>query len=331
LKIWGMALGGYPRSRLARYALRDYERGSISYHELHHRMVMAASEIIGAQKGAGFPVVVDGMVDWHDIFRPFARSWRNTSVDGLLRYFDNNFFYRIPVFTGEPDIIEPVWPPRVREYSLLADPASLKIVLPGPVTMAKMSKSPAGMKWEELAELIANLLAREVELTREFNVFVQVDEPILSDRKATPDDAALAADLVSKIVGSIAERAILAVYFDFPSRTVLERLLDAKTRYVMLDLVDSPRRAAEHAIPLDGHVPVLGLVDGRRIHTDRLADDIVNTVKTLAPGAGEIVVTTSTWMDLIPYRYALKKTSIVSRMVVDLAERLGGEPYTLWR
>ena len=328
--VWGMALGGYPRSRIARYALRDAERGSISYLELHRRLALASAEIIGAQKAAGLPVVVDGMVDWHDIFRPFVRSWRNVSVNGLLRYFDNNFFYRIPVFTGEPDIIEPVWPQRVREYSLLADPATLKIVLPGPVTLARMSEHP-GMSEDELADLIANLLSREVSLTQEYGVYVQIDEPILSDRKATPDDAALAAELASKILGPASDRGIIAVYFDFPDRRVLEKLLEVKAKYVMLDIVDSPARARENAIPLTGHVPVVGVVDGRRIHSDSLSEATVSIIKTLAAESDEIVVTTTAWMDLIPYRYALKKTSILGGIVRELASRIGGETRTLWR
>ncbi len=292
---------------------------------------MVASEIIGAQKAAGLPVVVDGMVDWHDIFRVFVRSWRNVSVNGLLRYFDNNFFYRIPVFTGEPDIIEPVWPQRVRELSLIADPSTLKIVLPGPVTMAKMSKTTeTGISVEELARLIANLLRREVELTLEYNVYVQIDEPILSDRRASPSDAELAVELAEEIAGPALDRAIIAVYFDFPGREVLERLVESKIRYIMLDIADSPARARENAIPLSGHVPVLGLVDGRRIHTDRLSDKLMKPVRVLAEGAGEIVVTTTTWMDLIPYRYALKKTMIVSEMVREVASMLGGEPYYIW-
>ncbi|MCE4628479.1 MAG: hypothetical protein F7C34_04970 [Desulfurococcales archaeon] len=328
--VWGMVLGGYPRSRLARYALRDAERGSIPYLELHKRIALASAEIIGAQKAAGLPVVVDGMVDWHDIFRPFIRSWRNVSVNGLLRYFDNNFFYRIPVFTGEPDIIEPVWPQRVREYSLLADPATLKVVLPGPLTLAKMSEHP-GFRDEEIADLVANLLSREVSLVQEYGVYVQIDEPILSDRKATRDDATLAVDLASKILGPVSDRGIFAVYFDFPSKQVLEKLLEVKARYLMLDIEDSPARARENAVPLTGHVPVVGIVDGRRIHTDRLSDTTVSIVKALAEETDEVVVTTTTWMDLIPYRYALKKTSILGEIVRELASRVGGEVRTLWR
>ncbi|MCE4624841.1 MAG: hypothetical protein F7C35_03135 [Desulfurococcales archaeon] len=331
MKVWGMVLGGYPRGRLARYSLRDRERGTIRSSQFSVEMLKTHAEVIGVQKAAGLPVVVDGMIGWHDIFRPFIRNWRNVSVDGLLRYFDNNFFYRIPVFTGEPDIIEPVWPGRVAEFSLLADPARLKIVLPGPVTMALMSKNKAGLSTEELAERIAYLLRREVELTLEYNVYVQIDEPILSMRNAEEHWAGLAVELANNIISGVEDRSIIAVYFDFPSKKILETLLGVRAKYVSLDIVDSPRRAEENALPLDDHVPVVGVVDGRRIHEDRISDTILSIIKKLSGSGDEIVLTTTTWMDLIPFRYALKKTNILGRMVDFIAERLGGEAVKLWR
>ncbi len=331
MKVWGMVLGGYPRSRLARYTLRDLERGDLSLSDYTQRIRATHAEIIGVQKGAGLPVVVDGMVDWHDMFRPFVRSWRNVSLDGLLRYFDNNFFYRIPVFTGEPDIIEPVWAWRVREFSLLADPARLKIVLPGPLTMAKMSKNNTSLSIEDLADRIARLLRREVELVSGFDVFVQIDEPILSDRKTTVDDAKLAVDLANEIVKDVEDRSVFAVYFDFPSKSIVEELLNLNAKYLMLDISDSIIRAEREAVPLTGHVPVLGIIDGRRIHEDQISERIIRIIKTLAQDTEEIVVSTTTWMDLIPYRYALKKTFILARTVESLASKLKGEPVRLWR
>jgi len=333
LKVWGMVLGGYPRGRLARYTLRDAERGTIDYTARYRGLLQAHSEIIGVQKAAGLPVVVDGMVDWHDIFRPFVESWRNVAVDGLLRYFDNNFFYRIPVFTGEPDIREPVLAPRVREYWLLADPAILKVVVPGPVTLSRMARNESELDDDELAERIAYVLSLEVRLAFEAGAgMVQVDEPYLADIDATRDDAVLAAELVSKIVEGYEDRAVLAVYFDAPRKEVYDAILETKTSYISLDITDVGARAVnlvkERGVP--GHKPVLGLIDARRIHTDEI-ERLADLALDLASGADELVLTTTTWLDLIPYRYSLKKTILLGRLVEKVAERAGVEPESLWR
>lgn len=335
MRIWAMVLGGYPRSRLARYSLRDREKGKIGLTEYHSGVIKAHSEVIGAQKTAGLPVVVDGMIDWHDIFRPFVESWRNVSVNGLLRYFDNNFFYRIPVFTGEPDVVNPVLAGRVIEYAPLADPAVLKVVVPGPVTMAKMSINRTEYRLEELAEKIAYALRIEVEKAFEHGAgMVQVDEPILADLDASPDDAALSVDLVNNIIKGFEDKSVLAVYFDAPKQSVYERMLDSKARYLMIDVADARERALKLVDEkgFGNHVPVLGLVDARRIHDDKyevIASDLDRARKII--DADEIVLTTTTWMDLIPYRYSLRKTFLLGSLAERYAAERGLELYSIWR
>ncbi len=333
--IWGMVLGGYPRSREARHLLRDVERGVLNPSNISARLLKIHAEIIGVQKATGFPYIVDGMTDWHDIFRPFIKSWRNVSINGLLRYFDNNFFYRVPVFTGEPDIISPVLSPRVREFSSLADPARLKVVVPGPVTMVRMSRNLTGLSSEELAEKIANLLRREVEEAVAAGAgFIQVDEPFLSDIDASKDDAYLAVDLVNRIVKGFEEQSSVAVYFNIPSKDVYRVLLNVSTKYLSIDVYDAPRRAFDliRSMGFGGHIPVLGVIDGRRIHDDDL-NNIIENVSSLEENnsVDELVLTTTTWMDLIPYRYSLRKTIILSRLVERYAEERGHQVYTIWR
>lgn len=335
MKIWGMVLGGYPRGRYARYALRDKERGSKRLSEANIDLVKAHSEIIGVQKAAGFHYVVDGMIDWHDIFRPFVESWRNAAVDGLLRYFDNNFFYRIPVFTGEPDITEPVLARRVLEYALLADPSKLKIVVPGPITFTKLSKNRSGYSDTELAEKIAYVLRREIELALEAGAgIVQIDEPFLASMDADVDDAALAVDLVNMIVDGFEDKAILALYFDAPQPRVYERLLEVRAKYLMIDVADVGERALGllESKGLGGHAPVLGLIDARRIYDDDL-DKIVSSGERVRRccDPDELVITTTTWMDLIPYRYSLRKTFLLARILEEYSRKLGYELVNMWR
>ena len=334
MRIWGMVLGGYPRSREARHLLRDVERGLVPPAEASLRLQRVHSEIIGVQKAAGLPVIVDGMVDWHDIFRPFARSWRNVSVDGLLRYFDNNFFYRIPVFVGEPDAIEPVLAPRVRDFVELAHPSVLKVVVPGPVTFARLSKNSSGLSGEELAVKIASILRQEVSKAVEAGAgFIQVDEPFLADIDATRDDAVLAVELFNKIIKGYEEKASIAVYFNAPSPDVYEAILNVKSRYLSIDVYDTRTRALDllAAKGFGDHVPVLGVIDGRRIHDDDI-DRIVDDVRRLVDkNTEELVLTTTTWMDLIPFRYSLRKTILLSRLVEKFAEEMDSEAYTIWR
>ncbi|BAA81060.2 putative methylcobalamin:homocysteine methyltransferase [Aeropyrum pernix K1] len=327
--IQGQVLGGYPRSRYVRRALRRLEQGEISAVELMGVLNQASSAVIGAQVSQGFPYVVDGMLDWHDIFRPFAEAWRNVTPTGLLRYFDNNFFYRIPLFTGEPEPTDPVLAPRVLSYSQVAEPAKLKVVVPGPVTFTLMSRNESGISDEELAEAIANLLADEVEKAVKAGAgFVQVDEPILSEPKATRDHALLAAELAGVIASrSGSAETMLSVYFYPPKPEVYEALLEARVDYLMVDLVAAGSKGLEVITGKGaGEGLALGVIDARSIYSESLEKveaPVRRIVESVKPE--KIILTTSTWLDLIPYRYALRKTALLGRYTYALAEKLGAQ------
>jgi 5-methyltetrahydropteroyltriglutamate--homocysteine methyltransferase len=329
MRVWASPLGGYPRSRVVRRALRDYERGLLGYGELERVVGEATAVIIGSQLSSGVSHVVDGMVDWHDMFRPFVESWRNVTVSGLLRYFDNNFFYRIPVFTGEPEANKLVWAPRVRRYAPLAEPSGFKIVVPGPITFTLMSTNKSGYSDSELAEAIARLLAGEVKAAVEAGAsMVQVDEPILTDPDTIRDMAVLAVELVNSIVGVAGgAKTVLALYFDVPKSDVYDVILDVKANCISVDVMDAPERALKllESKGFGGHCGVLGLINSRVIYDDPL-DKLVDLAVSIARSSGveELGVTTTTWLDLIPYSYSLRKTHLLGVLSSKVSERIGG-------
>ncbi len=337
MKVRAQSLGGYPRPRSVRRLLRQSERGEVDPEYRVRLLASASSAVIGAQIAAGFDVVVDGMLDWHDIFRPFASAWRNVTPTALLRYFDNNFFYRIPLFTAEPEPVEPVLAPRVRLYVPLAEPAGLKVVVPGPVTFTLMSEVIGGLRRDELAEAIARLLADEVRAAVEAGAsFVQVDEPILGDPEVGRDEASLAADLASRIAGAAGEaETMLAVYFYPPKREVYEEVLKAKVDYVMIDAVDGGGKGATLVAEAGGGRKgvALGVIDARSIYMDRY-EGVKSLVEAALEGLREkesLILTTSTWLDLIPYSYSIKKTRLLGLYAERIAGDLGLEYTGGWR
>ncbi|BES82430.1 hypothetical protein [Pyrodictium abyssi] len=330
LVVEAEVLGGYPRSERVRKTLRRFEeKAEEGFVDVARTVWEDTLLVVGAQLGAGLTTVVDPVIDWHDPLRPFAEAWRNVAVDGLLRWFDNNFFYRIPVFTDMPDPKKLVTPPRVIQLKkVLPKFARLKIVLPGPVTFAKLSKNMTGRSLEELAAEIAAILAREVEKAAEAGAaVVQVDEPFLADVDATPDDAELAAELASRILGAASAKGAatrLAIPYNVPEPQVYEKLLSVKADYIVLSMADNPAKALQllQAKGLGGHGLGAGIVQARDIYPDSYEKARETLDKAVeATGAEKLLVTTSAWLDLIPLNYAIEKT----RIVATIAERYRAE------
>ncbi len=304
--------------------MRDLERGSLPAHDIDWQLRAESAAVVGLQEALGFRFVTDGMVDWHDIFRPFVSAWRNVTVGGLLRYFDNNFFYRMPIFVDRPDPSQFVWAPRIRSLSGILEPNPMKIVIPGPLTFTLMSKNESGLGKEELAESVASALAMEARAAVEAGAgAVQIDEPFLTDQDVNEDDARLAAELISSITSQLSVPTILSLYFDVPKESVYEQLLNSKVSYISIDVADAPARAIQliSRKGFGGHGAVLGVVDARRIEDDRY-DAVAGWVKSLRPEVGdEVGLTTTTWFDVIPYTYSLRKAYILS----EIFNRLSAE------
>ncbi len=45
-------------------------------------------------------MITDGLYRWDDIFNPFIRFIEGVEVNGLFKFYENNFFYRSPVVRG---------------------------------------------------------------------------------------------------------------------------------------------------------------------------------------------------------------------------------------
>ena len=96
-------------------------------------------------------------------------------IGGLLRWFDNNVYYRRPVCVGE---LEWGGPSSVEVWRFASSVATkpVKAVIPGPVTFARLSVDEHYGTHEEFVLAIARVLAQEAfELEAAGVRYLQVD------------------------------------------------------------------------------------------------------------------------------------------------------------
>ncbi len=134
--IKAMLTGIYPRSEALVQATRDYERGRIEEERLHQRLEADRRALFALQIKNDFDFLTDGLLNWHDEFRPLVSATSGLALGPLVRYFDTNTFYRQPVFEGamkfDPQALEPYF--RGRDSNHL-----WKATLPSPCCLYAMS------------------------------------------------------------------------------------------------------------------------------------------------------------------------------------------------
>jgi 5-methyltetrahydropteroyltriglutamate--homocysteine methyltransferase len=92
--------GIYPRSEEVVAATRGLERGRTSAEEVATAFKRAREELVEVQREAGLDYFSDGLLRWQDLFRPLVEATPGLEARTLVRWFDNNTFFRAPEVTG---------------------------------------------------------------------------------------------------------------------------------------------------------------------------------------------------------------------------------------
>ncbi len=311
-----MLLGGLPRSDRARKTLRALEEGSIGVEEAERTLFEEEALAIGAQIGAGLRLVTDPALSWHDMLRPYAESWRGVTVDGLARWFDNNFFYRIPVFYSKPEPSKTILAPRARTLaSKLPRGYSLKVTSIGPLTMVKLSRVEPSVSVDEVLAEAARIIGDEARRALDAGaVLVELAEPWLGDIDASVEDAE---KLMSLLDHMPLDRIVLTIYYQPPRDDVWARL--DRVKILHLDYADNPKKALKCLERMCPETLVLGVLDARNIYLEprsRVEEAIREARRRCRES--KIILSTSSPLDLIPYVNAIQKM----RHLVELAEVL---------
>ncbi len=102
--------GIYPRSESVVAATRDLERGRTDPHRVDEAYRADREAFLQAQRAAGLDYLSDGLLRWQDLFRPLVEGSEGLDARVLVRWFDNNSFYRAPELTGRARLTDvPPW------------------------------------------------------------------------------------------------------------------------------------------------------------------------------------------------------------------------------
>lgn len=304
-------VGSYPKppdegqAFTVRKTLHAIERGGAGAEDLHAAQDDLVASIIAEQEEAGIDLITDGHARWDDILTPFARNFAGFEVGGLLRWFDNNVYYRRPICTGD---IEWRGPSSVDAFRFAKSVATkpVKAVLPGPVTFARLSVDEHYGRHEDFVLAIARVLAQEAfELEAAGASVIQIDEPALLD---APEDLELATNAVSLITDQLSSsETILATYFGDAKRLGPE-LLEIGVDSFGFDLISGPENLQLITdLPTEKKLQA-GIVDARNTMLES-EDELVRKIEELANVVGVecLRVNPSAGLEFLPREKARAK------------------------
>jgi 5-methyltetrahydropteroyltriglutamate--homocysteine methyltransferase len=311
-------IGDAPAAQRHRRAYAQRERGELSEPEWRTLEDEVTGEVLAEQAGVGLELLTDGQIRWYDPISHLARPLTNVTINGLLRYFDTNFYFRQPVVRGRIARPAPILARDFEVASAAAAPRPVKPVLTGPFSLARGSILEGGYpNRHALAQAYAEVLAQEVaDLARAGATLIQVDEPYLLQH---PEDV----DVVREGLATLAAArgtARLACYTYFGDALPLyDDLQGLPVDVLGLDFTYSPKLARRIAETGSAKVLALGLIDGRntKLETREVVHPVLDQV---LPRLGDTAyLNPSCGLEFLPRERARAKLETMVRLARDHA------------
>ncbi len=309
-------IGDSAEQQRLRRAIAAWERGELSDEQLRSVEDEVTREIMNEQIQTGLDIVSDGQIRWYCPFSYTARALQNVSINGLLRYFDTNFYFRQPVIEGPL-----VWqtPILLNDYRFAASVTDqpVKVILTGPYTMARYSIVKTDHYHHEtdpqLVYDYARAWAREVEaLVNAGARWIQFDEPALLKPNVPWNDVRAA----YKLIHNAAQDAEIAVaVFWGPLRPVWTELQNLPVERLVIDLIYGRDLLEVLATEGSPRSLGLGLIDGRNTKEDD-PQALLRILEQLVPRLTHTPhLTPSCGLELLPRERARAKLENLVRIV----------------
>lgn len=300
-------IGDTPDKQLLRRTIAQWERGEKTAEELaaaERELTRAALE---EQVAAGLELVTDGQIGWYDPISHLAGKLAGVRINGLLRFFDTNFYFRQPVvetrLTRQKGIVVSEF-----EQARAISSRPVKPVLTGPYTLAKFSivHHEPYKDLETLALAYAEVLAEEVAaLAAASATVIQVDEPAILKFPGDYTMFANALGVLAKKKGA----AKLALYTYFGDAAPLYgRFQELPVDAIGLDFTYSPRLVEVVTSSKSTKALGLGLIDGRNTRRED-AKTVLAALEKLLPAvrAADSYLNPSCGLEYLPRDRAFEK------------------------
>ncbi|WP_181686109.1 5-methyltetrahydropteroyltriglutamate--homocysteine methyltransferase [Halorhabdus salina] len=221
----------------------------------------AREEVIERQQTAGLDRVVEGQLRWDDMLAHPLAVHDNVDTRGIVRYYDNNNFYRDPVIEGEltpdGDVAS-----ELDAAAELVD-SGLQAVLPGPYSLADLASDEHYGDDAALLDGVAQFLAGELEQFPDVETLFLLEPSLVTDAPGDGDDER-ASKAIDTVADAIDAEVVVHTYWGALEEKVHAHLLDADVDALGYDLVSDHEQTIYNVNEYGTKDDVaLGLVDGQ--------------------------------------------------------------------
>lgn len=229
------------------------------------------SEVMDDQTDAELDRVVEGQARWDDMLAHPLTIHENVEPGGIVRYYDNNNFYRDPRVTGELTFSGDMAAELDAAAELLGSDAASKLqaVLPGPYTLADLATDEYFGDDTEFLQAVSEFLVGEVEaFPAHATLFLLEPSYVVNAPGDGLDERA--SEAIDAVAAATDADVIVHTYWEAFEEKPYAHLMDADVDAIGFDFVAADREATLECINEYGTKGdiALGLVDGQNTYVE---------------------------------------------------------------
>jgi 5-methyltetrahydropteroyltriglutamate--homocysteine methyltransferase len=260
--------GLYPLPDWAKEDLKDLKGnqktdliGGDEGEEIESAYQAVREELIDVQQSAGLDRIVEGQARWDDMIAHPLAVHDAVETKGIVRYYDNNNFYRETVVTD--DLTHDGDVAGELEAASEHVDGGLQAVLPGPYSLADLATDEHYGDEADFLAAVGEFLAGEAESFPDVETLFLL-EPSLVENAPEDGEDARASEAIDTVATAIDADVVVHPYWGALEEKVYAHVMDADIDALGFDLIAdhdaNVYNAQEYGTPDD---VALGVVDGQ--------------------------------------------------------------------
>jgi 5-methyltetrahydropteroyltriglutamate--homocysteine methyltransferase len=265
--------GIYPRSEAVVAATRDLDRGRTTPESALREFERDLDDFVGIQRAAGLDFLSDGLLRWQDIFRPLVDSANGMHARTMVRWFDNNSFFRAPEVDGPISLgaLSVAFDTRARV------PEPRVATLPSPLLFSRVAVG-TGDRNHLMFDLARGVLRPVAEmLVANGYSLIHFQEPWLAYNGIEKEDFKLFSESLGMIVDGLGATTVLHTYFG-DAGPWASQLRDLPVDVIGIDFIETDLESLGSNWSTG---VMVGCLDGRSSRMES-ADDTVAFIRRVA-------------------------------------------------
>ena len=256
--------GLYPLPDWAKDELSDlkgHQKGDLISGEESDEIVeaygRARSEVVDRQREAGLDRIVEGQLRWDDMLAHPLCVHDNVETRGIVRYYDNNNFYREPVVRGDLTADGDI------AAELDATPDADQAVLPGPYSLSELATDEHYGDSAAFLDAVTEFLAAEVDSLPPVETLFLLEPSLVTDAPEDGEDER-ASRAIDAVASATDADVVVHTYWGSIPEKPYAHLMDADIDAIGFDFV-SDHEGSVYNIQEYGTKDeiALGVVDGQ--------------------------------------------------------------------